>query len=148
ILPFIPQAFENLNQAQTAIKTLRNQTLNTKVLEFPGRPTNFIAQRAEELFPEEGSLFQGPEDALQKLNQLQSEVAEEVKTQVALLPTLETKGNRDKARSSITQLAQLDANYKALIKALEKTPQDNGATQLEVGESVTLQDGTVIRRTQ
>ncbi|KKL07191.1 hypothetical protein LCGC14_2588500, partial [marine sediment metagenome] len=73
IIPFIPQAFSNLNQAQTAIKTLRNQTLNTKVLEFPGRPTNFIAQRAEELFPEEGSIFQGPEDALQKLRQLQSD---------------------------------------------------------------------------
>lgn len=147
IVPFVPQVFPDLNQAQTALATLRNQTLNTKVLEFPGRPTNFIAQRAEALFPKEGSLFQGPEDALQKLRQLQSEVAEEVRIQQSLLPTLETKGNRDKARSSITQLAQLDVNYREYIKALERTPKEGGGFQLEVGESVTLKDGTVIRRT-
>ena len=127
VVPFIPQAFPNLNQAQTAIRNVRNQTLNTAVLEFPGRPTNFIAQRAEQLFPTEGSLFQGPADAVNKLTQLQSTIADEISVQQSLLPLIETKSNRDKARSSIAQLAQLNANYKALIKAMRNTPEQKTA---------------------
>lgn len=150
IVPFIPQAFPNLNRAQTAIRSVRNQTLNTAVLEFPGRPTNFIAQRAEALFPEEGSFFQGPEDAANKLTQLQSTIEDEISVQQSLLPTIETKANRDKARSSIAQLAQLNANYKALIKAMEGTPEQGGdVSTLGVGEIFTSPDGKVtIRRTQ
>jgi len=136
--------FENVDQATTAIRSLRNATLNTAVLEFPGRPTNFIAQRAEQLFPTEASLFQGPENASRSIQQLRDMVAREVGAQKSILDAglIQSKGNHDKAVSSVIQLQQLLVDYEATLNAMSGL---KDTQETAIGQKIQLPGGTATR---
>lgn len=119
VVPGLGQPFPDVAQTKTAVDALRENSMVTGTLDFPGRPTNFIAQRVDALFPPAASIFQGEESARTKIQQLRDLMARERDAQQALLPTIQTKSNIDKATSSIAQLSQLVADYEQLLSAMD-----------------------------
>jgi len=118
VIPGVGQAFPDVAQTTVAMNALRENSMVTGTLDFPGRPTNFIAQRVDALFPPAANIFQGDVGARVKVQQLRDLMSRERDAQMALLPSIQTKSNIDKATASVAQLSQLVADYDQFLAAI------------------------------
>ena len=140
VLPGVGQAFPDVDKTATAMNVLRQNSLGAALLDYPGRPTNWIAQRIDSEFPNAASIFQGDQSAITKITQLRDALNRELTVQAQLLPTFENKGTRDKARSATAQMAQLVADYDQFLGAIEPTQAVTPAGELPAGWTVETVD--------
>ena len=104
-------------KASTALDTLKTRTMLQMTEAIPGRPSDLIRQRLEDLAVQPGSIFQGDERALERLTQTRGLITEELSRLDQNLsdPSGYQPSDLAAMRSSRSQLQELDRAYGHII---------------------------------
>lgn len=106
-----------VEQAKTALDTLKTRTMLQMTAAMPGRPSDLIRERLEGLAVTPGSLFTGDERALTRLIQTRGLIGEEMDRLQTILDNPEGYKADDlaAARANMSQLAELQETYDHII---------------------------------
>ncbi|MGI9306713.1 MAG: hypothetical protein ACR2P5_05350 [Gammaproteobacteria bacterium] len=104
-------------RAKTALDTLKTRTMLQMTVAIPGRPSNLIRERLENLAVEPASLFTGDERGLDRLTQTKGLITEEISRLDNMLasPGGYKPDDLAKARDNKSQLEGLLASYDHII---------------------------------
>ena len=112
--------FPRLEEASQALTNLNVQTVTLLQDAVPGRPSNLLMQKLEELAVRPASLFMGDERAKIRLTQTRNMLKQEVdriEREILRNPQLYTQSQLSASRNSFGQLQQLVQEYDQIISA-------------------------------
>ena len=118
-----------VDKAQTALTSLATKTMLGLSEGFPGRPSNLTRERIEDLTIRPGSVWTGPERALNKTRDMIETLDDSIRAANAvLLDPIYTRADKAKAKTALRQLTTLFADYRALEQALANPQTQQGNT--------------------
>ena len=112
--------FPRLEEASQALTNLNVQTVTLLQDAVPGRPSNLLMQKLEELAVRPASLFMGDERAKIRLTQTRNMLKQEVdriEREILRNPQLYTQSQLSASRNSFGQLQQLVQEYDQIINS-------------------------------
>lgn len=118
-------SFPRAQDATEALSSLRLFTTTTLQTEVPGRPSNFLLQRLEELTVAPNSLFQGEERAQTRLEQTKRLIDGEIaRIENDVLPLELPPAIRVETQLNLTQLKRLSDAYNGVLDSFGREPSD------------------------
>lgn len=115
-------AFPRAQEATEALSSLQLFTTTTMQAEVPGRPSNFLLERLENLTVSPNSLLQGEDRSRTRLEQTQRLIDGEIaRLENDVLPLELPPNTRVETQLNLTQLKRLSEAYEGVIGSFDQT---------------------------
>jgi hypothetical protein len=122
-----------INEAQTAVRNLGTQTVTLLQESFPGRASNMLMERLQELTARPGRIVEGSGAALDTMRQTREMLdgLREIEERKIENPRAYTPQMRAQAQNNIDQIESLMGQYDGILRQME--PQGGGENTTSSG---------------